>query len=43
MIDKNNKIIAQSSSLISVLGLDLKGFEGESYSYQFFNKNLVEL
>lgn len=43
IIDKTNKIIGSSVSLISLLGIDLKSFEGESYSYQFFNRNLSEV
>lgn len=40
LVSKNKKIIAASSTLLSVLDLDLKGFEGETFTYQFFRQDL---
>ena len=36
LIDSNKKIISSSASLISILDIDLKNFEGDACTYHFF-------
>ena len=36
LVDQKKKIISATASMLSILDLDLKSFEGESFTYQFF-------